>query len=773
MSAATIVSPTFKINDRVRVIKAGDNHFGKTGVVDQTARGFNTVLFSADDEDVYLDADLELVPAVAPVISFTPEHPATAFIRDLYEDGDYLCFMFLPGAEHWFVSREEATTPAFTAKLTAKNDHGKNVYIAMNVFKPGTTNRTIDNVAVVRHVWTEIDQDGRAKLDTIFASKLVPDPSVVLESSPNKYQFIWNVKDLAPADASVLGKALTAEFGGDPAATDLARVLRVPGFKNHKYPEQPVVEVVHLSEAITKRYTKFDFAISTAAQPTRKSDFAVSDARDEHGLIPHGSIHNHLVVQAGKLRQQGFPVEAIEVALVAWAHENCAAPIDEAKVIQVARSSANWEQGAPAPIVLLNGREPGTALAPTGSATPSTVEVVTALAGVPPESKTHGSEIEDMPDSVLSGRLGEVVQKRMSIFPIAYSWLSLVAQAGVFVPSNGPISWRSNLYFAPVGARGTGKTEALKYAQYLLGLKAEMDSSYTSRFLLDVMPSSGEGLLEFIGDTNGDPRVVNPEEMAFLLKRAALDGSSLPQMLDRAFNQTAFYLTKTRQRKAVFFNCRLTMVGGITLDHPDDFECVGQLFGASSLGGFFDRFCFGLNPSNSAYYYQPFSGGDAGLPTGSLQPVRFAEDIFEANKAWARELGGHQEVGRILEVALRVYGICAAFDGKQVLTAADIEKPIKAFVRYQKDIRERLQPNPGLGPDGQLTAAFLSYLRRHAPKGERCEIREMLRATNSYKHGSILCDRVINAMERNGEISTFYNTPAGGGRRKGWIWLTE
>lgn len=514
-----------------------------------------------------------------------------------------------------------------------------------------------------------------------------------------------------------------------------------------------------------------DWLLAQADVPTQ----SVKDIAKGTGDIPDGMRDTVLTSIAGTLRDAGFGEDAIYEHLYRVNGERCKPPKTDADILRIAHSIAKHEDGIDRRIKetpLIGGVPAGSG---ARAAQPVTTEEVMDNLHVPAESKTFGLQIEDMPDAVLSGRLGEVVQKRMSIFPIAYSWLSLVAQAGVFVPSNGPLSWRPNIFYSPVGPSGSGKTEALKYAQYLLGLRSDTDDSFKHRYLLDVMPSSGEGLLDFIGDVNGDPRIVNPEEMSFLLERAALEGSSLPQMLDRSFNQTAFHLTKTRTRKEVFFNCRMTLVGGITMDHKDDYECVGQLFGVKSLGGFFSRYCFGLNPTNSSYYYKPFAGGPA-LSTESLQPVRLADDIFEANKAWVRELsdgGSRDEAARIFEVALRVYGICAAFDGKTVLTASDIERPIKAFTQYQRSIRDLIRPNPGVTPDGQLTAAFFSYLRRHAPNKERCEIREMLRTTNAYKYGSILCDRVINAMERNGEVETFYSTPSTGGRRKGWIWLTE
>jgi hypothetical protein len=47
---------------------------------------------------------------------------------------------------------------------------------------------------------------------------------------------------MSPNGAETLQKAMVAEFGGDPAATDSSRVLRLPGFQNKKYQRDYSVE---------------------------------------------------------------------------------------------------------------------------------------------------------------------------------------------------------------------------------------------------------------------------------------------------------------------------------------------------------------------------------------------------------------------------------------------------------------------------------------------------------------------------------------------------
>ena len=63
---------------------------------------------------------------------------------------------------------------------------------------------------------------------------------------------------MAPNEAETLQKAMVTEFGGDPAATDSSRVLRLPGFQNKKYQRDHQVEAYPGSD---QTYTLPDFRI--------------------------------------------------------------------------------------------------------------------------------------------------------------------------------------------------------------------------------------------------------------------------------------------------------------------------------------------------------------------------------------------------------------------------------------------------------------------------------------------------------------------------------
>jgi hypothetical protein len=69
---------------------------------------------------------------------------------------------------------------------------------------------------------------------------------------------IWRVQGLDQDQAESLLRSLATEFRADTAATDISRVLRIPGFANRKYNEQFLVRAVQESNLI---YHPRDFAV--------------------------------------------------------------------------------------------------------------------------------------------------------------------------------------------------------------------------------------------------------------------------------------------------------------------------------------------------------------------------------------------------------------------------------------------------------------------------------------------------------------------------------
>jgi RepB DNA-primase from phage plasmid len=158
---------------------------------------------------------------------------------------------------------DKVAAPSFQEWMRYKNEKDScDVYVGMNALKAHAHTRTKEDILTIRHLYLDLDQDGSASLAAIEKSNLVPPPSYVLNTSPDKYQVIWKVEDIPQAQAEALLHAMAREFEGDRAATDSARVLRVPGFINRKY-EQNFFVTVHSQTDGTYRLR--DFKLRTEA----------------------------------------------------------------------------------------------------------------------------------------------------------------------------------------------------------------------------------------------------------------------------------------------------------------------------------------------------------------------------------------------------------------------------------------------------------------------------------------------------------------------------
>jgi hypothetical protein len=173
-----------------------------------------------------------------------------------------------------------ADTP-FQDWMRYKNERdGCDIYVGMNALKTTAFTRTKDDVLAIRHLYVDLDRDGSASLAAIQKSSLVPAPNYVLNTSPDKYQVIWRVEDMDLPQAETLLRAIAHEFDGDPAATDAARVLRVPGFMNKKYEQDFLVSAQRYSNRI---YNSPEFKLRT-----EPGDRGYRQARHSR-LQPNGS----------------------------------------------------------------------------------------------------------------------------------------------------------------------------------------------------------------------------------------------------------------------------------------------------------------------------------------------------------------------------------------------------------------------------------------------------------------------------------------------------
>ena len=192
----------------------------------------------------------------------TPLVSAEDYIKDNFEPSDRIAVLVLSRERRETVQRlitaTKAGSAAFQAWLRRRNQSA-DVYLGMNPLKAQASGRTKQDIACIRHLYLDLDDDGPEALRRIMDSRFVPVPNYVLTTSPERHQVVWKVDAIALDQAESLQRAMVWEFGADPAATDAARVLRLPGFANKKYQRDFPVTAERHSRAI---YHLPDFQLS-------------------------------------------------------------------------------------------------------------------------------------------------------------------------------------------------------------------------------------------------------------------------------------------------------------------------------------------------------------------------------------------------------------------------------------------------------------------------------------------------------------------------------
>jgi CHC2 zinc finger len=354
-------------------------------------------------------------------------------------------------------------------------------------------------------------------------------------------------------------------------------------------------------------------------------------------------------------------------------------------------------------------------------------------AAAPEAVELEALSVRDMSAAVLCGRLGEICDRRLlrQGLPIAYAWPALLTSAAVLVPPSNAI--RTNLDTGLVGPLHSGKSVACEWGMESLGIVEPVRQ--------DLMSGSAEGLIQRLANSDGQPRLLFPDELGHLLEKAKIERAAFPFVLNRAFYQSKFDLTAAR-RTPLRFNCALSVLGGV---RDDDFQFA---FGAMTTGGLWDRFIFGQCPQPHEFLYRPFEGGVERVDPVAIEIDR---DIWALRDEWLAASKGNS---RVAEIALRVAAICASFDGRHILRATDRElDAAKAFFQEQSDVRILLQPNPGETLDARCAFAIRTALER-AKKGAWVNQHALYRSINGSRFGPGIFSHAISNMRYNGELES-------------------
>lgn len=145
------------------------------------------------------------------------------------------------------------------AQLVVLNRRGSGVFVTVNA--TDLKGRKKENITRIRALWQEDDDKG--------ATQLPVEPHVVVESSPGKYHRYILTDSTALAEFDQVQQVLVDQYGSDPNAKDISRVLRLPGFFHMKNPAKPTqVNIVQESGALPLPWDE----LKTTFPPRQKSE---------------------------------------------------------------------------------------------------------------------------------------------------------------------------------------------------------------------------------------------------------------------------------------------------------------------------------------------------------------------------------------------------------------------------------------------------------------------------------------------------------------------
>jgi len=291
--------------------------------------------------------------------TFTPRAlTASEYVRELFQPPDNAAILVRnrsTGHTVQTISKAETiASPGFQTWLTNQSASGYDVFMGMNPIKEGAFSRTKGNIKDIRHVYLDLDKKGDQALEAIRNSPEVPPPNFVLDTSPGKHQVVWKMSGFSQDEAESLLHSLANKFGGDLAATDSTRVLRLPGFPNHKLPEEFIVQARQESDAV---YTLRDFTIDEDSPETPRH---FGEAQERRRTVPteHKSQSEHDWAYAKRALARGDDPEIVIQRIADYRSDDKDDPsyyarhtVMKARADLQQRSTVTKEQSIPSPII--------------------------------------------------------------------------------------------------------------------------------------------------------------------------------------------------------------------------------------------------------------------------------------------------------------------------------------------------------------------------------------------------------------------------------------
>ena len=277
----------------------------------------------------------------------TTNEISTGYIRNNFEAADRIAIVLLNKRSgvvlQRVVSAERVVAPEYQAWLRHMNAQKYEVYISMNTLKEGTHRRTKDDVDQIRHVYLDFDENGTQAVEALLERTDLPEPNYLINSSPDKWQVIWKIAGCSKEQAGEIERGLVGDTGADPAVVDVARVLRLPGFYNHKYSRPHLVVVESRSDEIsgpeefprlrsdsaardTKSIESERARLSSGKITQSERDWARVRRELREGASPEALIEDLRIQRADKFNPEDYARRTVEKAVASLRGSNASGP---------------------------------------------------------------------------------------------------------------------------------------------------------------------------------------------------------------------------------------------------------------------------------------------------------------------------------------------------------------------------------------------------------------------------------------------------------------
>ena len=172
------------------------------------------------------------------------DQTAVRYLNSMFDRGDRVAILAIPRTDPEARVEQRFTQARVAGGKTQTwlrhlNAERYDIYLGVNPVREDSTRREKGDIAQVRRLQVDLDSNGPENLKRLLgdaARGVIPQPRHLLRSSKDHYQVLWDTArgQWTPDQAEAAMRGIAARYGGDAACSEVARVMRWPGYRNQK-----------------------------------------------------------------------------------------------------------------------------------------------------------------------------------------------------------------------------------------------------------------------------------------------------------------------------------------------------------------------------------------------------------------------------------------------------------------------------------------------------------------------------------------------------------